>query len=302
MGLSTPQGQRTQRPIPPVGLHPAICYAIIDMGTHTENFKGNVSEKPKVKLCFEFPTLPEVVFDETKGPQRLSIMQDYNLYSDDKSNLIKMLKQWRGVQKIDLAKDLPAYLGQPCQIMVVHTTKDDITYVNIASSGTMVMPPMPQNFGPAKNPLVLFDIDKFSWAAFQSLWPFIQTKIRASKDWSGIVAKHGPEPQQGQQQTMQPNQQFVQQQPVQQYQQTQFAQPQQQVINTAAPSFEQHVNQGIQNGTIQPHVAPAPQFHSGHNPNLPPSGPNTQQFAPQTVESVPSGPGIVIGNGTPPAF
>jgi hypothetical protein len=87
MGLSTPQGQRIQKPIPPAGLHPAICYAIIDMGTHQENFKGNVSNKPKVKFCFEFPTLPEQVFDETRGPQRLSIMQDYNFYSDEKANL-----------------------------------------------------------------------------------------------------------------------------------------------------------------------------------------------------------------------
>jgi len=178
MGLTSVQGQRTQRPIPPAGLHPAICYAIIDLGTHQESFKGNVSNKPKVKFCFEFPTLPEQVFDEAKGPQRLSIMQDYNVYSDDKSNLCKMLKQWRGVAKVDLAKDLPAYLGQSCQVMVTHVQKDDITYANIAASGTMILPPT-ANYGAPKNNPILFDLDKFSWQQFHSLWPFLQ-KISAT--------------------------------------------------------------------------------------------------------------------------
>jgi hypothetical protein len=223
MGLSTPQGQRIQKPIPPAGLHPAICYAIIDMGTHQENFKGNVSNKPKVKFCFEFPTLPEQVFDETRGPQRLSIMQDYNFYSDEKANLCKMLKQWRGVAKIDLAKDLPAYLGQSCQVMVVHTQKDDITYANIAASGTMIMPPT-ANYGAPKNNPILFDLDKFSWQQFHSLWAFIQKKVRESLDWQNIINKHGPEPQVGQAAPQQPTQSFQ----APQYQQPAFTQPVQQ--------------------------------------------------------------------------
>ncbi|MEY2869442.1 MAG: hypothetical protein RIR01_1933 [Bacteroidota bacterium] len=247
MGLTSVQGQRTQRPIPPSGLHPAICYAIIDMGTHQESFKGNVSNKPKVKFCFEFPTLPEQVFDEAKGPQRLSIMQDFNVYSDDKSNLCKMLKQWRGVAKIDLAKDLPAYLGQSCQVMVTHVQKDDITYANIAASGTMILPPT-ANYGAPKNNPILFDLDKFSWQQFHSLWPFLQKKIRESLDWQGIIAKFGQEPQNGQQAA--PQQQAFQQAPAQQtfqapqYQQPAFAQPQQPVFQQpVAPPQQQVVPQ-----------------------------------------------------------
>ncbi len=235
MGLTSVQGQRTQKPIPPAGLHPAICYAIIDMGTHQESFKGNVSNKPKVKFCFEFPTLPEQVFDEARGPQRLSIMQDFNVYSDDKSNLCKMLKQWRGVAKIDLAKDLPAYLGQSCQVMVTHVQKDDITYANIAASGTMILPPT-ANYGAPKNNPILFDLDKFSWQQFHSLWPFLQKKIRESLDWQNIINKFGPEPQVGQVTNQQPAQQSFQ---APQYQQPAFAQPTQQPVAPPQQTFQQ---------------------------------------------------------------
>ena len=296
MGLSNiPQHARTQKPIPPAGIHPAICYAIIDMGVHQESYQGNPPRNvQKLKMCFEFPTLPEQVFDETKGPQRLSIMQDYNVSTGDKATLIKMLKQWRNVQAIDLAKDLKAYLGAPCTILVKHSTKDGITYANIEQAGLMVMPPT-QALGEPKNPKVFFDTDNFSWPVFHSLWKFIQDKLRSSVEWNNIVAKHGPEP--AVQQQAQPQQSFAQMgnvnQPVQQqvYQQPQVQQQanayvQQQMQQ--APSFANPV-QNVQ----------APQFHSGHNPNLPPSGANAQQFAPQVTEQ---GTGIIVDNGTPPSF
>ncbi len=292
MGLSNiPQHARTQKPIPPAGIHPAICYAIIDMGVHQESYQGNPPRNvQKLKMCFEFPTLPEQVFDETKGPQRLSIMQDYNVSTGDKATLIKMLKQWRNVQAIDLAKDLKAYLGAPCTILVKHSTKDGITYANIEQAGLMVMPPT-QALGEPKNPKVFFDTDNFSWPVFHSLWKFIQDKIRSSVEWNNIVAKHGPEP--AVQQQAAPQQSFAQMANVNQPLQQQFQQPiQQQPVQQMqqAPSFANPVTTGQT-------INQAPQFHSGHGNNQPVSNVNTQQFAPQVQET-----GIIVDNGTPPSF
>ena len=290
MGLSNiPQHARTQKPIPPAGIHPAICYAIIDMGVHSESFKGNPPRNvQKLKMCFEFPTLPEQVFDEQKGPQRLSIMQDYNVSTGDKSTLMKMLKQWRGVDTIDLAKDLKAYLGAPCNILVKHSTKDGITYANIEGAGLMVLPPS-QALGAPKNPTVFFDTDNFSWPAFHSLWKFVQDKLRSSVEWPNILAKYGNEPAapQGNQQYQQP---IAQQQSFQQPVMQPNVQFQQQ-----APQFQQSAQQ-----FQQPQVNQAPQFHSGHNPNLGQSGMNTQQFEPNVVPQV--GTGIIVDDGNPPRF
>jgi hypothetical protein len=267
MGLSNPQGQRTQRPIPPPGLHPAICYAIIDLGVHEDTWKGAVKRNNKVRFCFEFPTLPEQVFDETKGPQRLSVIQDYNVHSDVKSNFMKALTQWRGAPP-DLTQ-LSVYVGQSCQLMIEHKAKEGINYANIMSSGTMVMPAtvldasgqaQRTSYGQPKNQTIFFDLDKFSWSAFHSLWGFVQNKIKSSLDWNSIIAKYGPEPQQNTQVQTQQFQQPVQQQ-AQQIQQPVYTQPQQQ------NAFGNH-----------------------------------QSAVQQQVESMPQSTGIVVGNGQAPAF
>lgn len=281
MGLSTPMGQRTQRPIPPEGIQQAICYAIIDMGTHKEEWKGQVKMNQKVKICWEFPFLPEQVFDETKGPQRLSVMQDYNVFSDPKSNFMKALTKWRG-GAVDIANDLPLFIGQSCQLFITHSHKEGITYANVDSSGTMVLPasspdpttgqPVRVTYGAPKNPTVFFDTDKFSWAAFQSLWGFVQTKIKASTEWPTLIQKYGPEPPTGQAPIAQP------------------VNPVQPVAPVYAQQIVQQPLATVPQPMVQQQAIPAAQ---------------AQVFAPTTVvdTQMPQSTGIVVGNSnTPPAF
>jgi len=292
MGLSTPAGgERKPRPLVPIGPQAAILYGIIDLGTHTEITQWGEKKKPKVMFLFEYPMLPKVTFDEAKGPQRMNQIIEYAFYSDEKSNLIKGLKSWRGVPKVDLAKDLPAYLGQACQIMIVQETSKRTGELisKPMNNGAIILPPT-ANFGPPENPIVFFDMDKFTWASFHSLYPFVQNKIKASLEWNTILQKHGAEP--AVQQQAQPQQSFAQMgnvnQPVQQqvYQQPIQQQPVQQMQQ--APSFANPVQQ------VQ-----APAFNSGHGVNQPVSNVNTQVFQPQVTEQ---GTGIFIDNGTPPPY
>lgn len=298
MGLSTPQGgfERKPRPTIPIGPQAAILYGIVDLGTHVEMTQWGEKRAPKVMFLWEFPYLPEHVFDEAKGPQRLSQVQEYNFYTDDKSNLVKALKSWRGVSQINMATDLPVYLGKGCQLMIEQKpSKKYPGEINskIMNNGAIILPPT-ADYGPPKNPTVFFDMDKFTWPAFHSLNMWIQKKIKQSVDWNNIIQKYGAEPanpnsnagQQGQNQPQQ--QQFVQhQQPVQQQyvQQQPVYRPQQTV------------------GNPNPAPVSAPQFHSGHNPAMQQvSGPNTQQFNPQ-VNQMPQSTGIIVGDpNSAPAF
>lgn len=213
MSLNAQKGEKKQHPIAPVGAHAAICFSITDWGTHMKSFAG---KEPKatslVHFGWEFPNLPQVVFDETKGPQNLAIFQEYTTSLAEKSKLFAMLSAWRGVPPVDLAKELPNFLGQACLINVVHNPHKvvpNIMYANISGNGTGIMR-MPQGMpiGQGKNPKTLFNLDTYSHTEFIKLPEWIQEKIQSSLEWSGIVAKYGQPPV-----TAQPTQSF--QQPVQ---------------------------------------------------------------------------------------
>jgi hypothetical protein len=199
MSLNGTTFEKKQRPIPPQGPQVATCYSIVDVGTHNVSFQGQPPKPtPLVHFSWELPNLPHQVFDEAKGPQPLSLFQEYTVSLGDKSKLCKMLTLWRGVAPVDLAKELPVFLGQSCYINVEYKKdkqKPEITYANVAGNGIGIMR-LPQGtpVGPLTNPKMFFNLDNYSHAEFIKLPKWLQKKIQSSLEWSGIVAKFGTPP------------------------------------------------------------------------------------------------------------
>jgi len=251
MSLSGQAFEKKQRPIPPQGPQVAVCYSIIDLGTHMKQFQQQEAKPtPLLHISWEFPNLPKVIFNEGEQPKPLAIFQEYSTSMGDKAKLPKLLQAWRGVPCKDLATELPVFLGQPCLINVVYAQdkqRPDITYANIAMNGLGVMRlPAGTPVGPLSNPKMFFNLDQYSHAQFLLLPKWIQKKIMSSLEWSGIVAKYGPVPVvEGQAQGVQNNTGFQQQ----------------------APAF-QHYNQ---NGTANP-VPPAQQQSFPTNVTIPAQG------------------------------
>lgn len=226
MSLNGQQFEKKQRPIAPAGLQVGVCYSIVDCGTHNVSFQGQPAKQtPLVHFSWEFPNLPFAVFKEGEQPKPLAIFQEYTVALGDKAKLAKMLQSWRLVPPVDLAKELPLFISQPCYINVVHVKdkqKPEITYANIGLNGLGIMniakETIPSlNIRPLTNPTMFFNLDNYSHEQYLKLPAFLQKKIASSLDWSGIVAKFGPPPQvqqtqQTQQQGLQNNQQFAGQQ------------------------------------------------------------------------------------------
>lgn len=244
MSLNGQTYEKKQRQLPPQGLQVATCYSVIDMGTHMNSYQGQ-EPKPQalVHFSWEFPNLPHVIFDEKKGAQPLAIFQEYSTSLGEKAKLPKMLKSWRLVDPVDLAKELPLFVGQSCYINVVYTKdkqKPEITYANVAMNGLGVinLPKGTVNVNPLTNKTMFFNLDNYSHAEFIKLPEWIKKKIKTCQEWSGIVAKFGTPPVQ--EATNTTNQQFAQHQ--NNFQQppvnTTFVQPQNNTIQTnTAPIF-----------------------------------------------------------------
>ena len=104
----------------PAGVHHAICYGVVDVGTQV-NPASNFPPRPKVILLFELPYERIDIPDRGNLPRGLSLEQTQSLA--DKSNLRKYLKSWRGRDFTDKELegfDIKSIIGANCQVNVVH--------------------------------------------------------------------------------------------------------------------------------------------------------------------------------------
>src|SRR5688500_13440346 len=111
-----------QRELIPAGNYVARCYQMIEIGTVKENIMGDEKTLHKVRIGWELPTELKV-FNPEKGEQPLVISKEYTLSMNEKSNLRKDLKSWRGKDFTeDEARkfDITALVGVPCMLNIIH--------------------------------------------------------------------------------------------------------------------------------------------------------------------------------------
>ena len=181
----------TPRELIEAGMHVARCYKIIQIGTVTENFKGENKLMQKVRIGWEFPTLLKV-FDEAKGPQPLVFDKEYTLSLKDKANLRIMLTSWRGkafTEDEAKAFDITKLIGAPCLLNLTHKpSKADVTkiYEEISSvsplmKGTVCPPQISKSF--------VLSYDEFNETLFETLPDFIKDKMKGSAEYKAFKNK-----------------------------------------------------------------------------------------------------------------
>lgn len=186
MGLGAKEGEKTQRPIPPMGQTLGMCVSIIDLGTHMDlKFQ---KEKKLVYIAWELPK-HRAVFDPAKGEQAMLISQEYALFLGEKANFRKMIDSWTGkkVTELDAAR-FKKLLGKPAMIQVTHAESGGIKYANIATSGIAVFQKPAEVLAPAttENPLLFFDLDSYSDEVFAKIPKYLQEKIVKSPEYKKI--------------------------------------------------------------------------------------------------------------------
>lgn len=172
----------------PTGMHHAVCYGVVDIGTQPQF--GKFPARRKVVLLFEFPEhrieLPDKQ-DASKLldlPRALSITETLTLAS--KGNLRPILESWRGRQFTEQELegfDLKNVIGANALINVVHQKKEEKTYANISTinplqKGTKKLvaelPPLYFSFDDAPKGEIKFPTN---------MPPWIQAKIMNSSEF-----------------------------------------------------------------------------------------------------------------------
>lgn len=176
----------------PAGNHVAICYSVVDLGTHTEEGKFGIKTNRKIRISWELPDELHT-FKEEKGPEPFSLHKSYNFTIGEKATLRKDLESWRGkpfTPEELKSFDLKNLLGVACMINVIHEVKQDRTYANI--HGITPLPKSLKGTLPEMhNKPAFFTVKDGESETFQALPEFVRKLISECAEWNAKPASNG---------------------------------------------------------------------------------------------------------------
>lgn len=186
MGLIAKKGNDADFEMIPAGNHIAICYRVIDLGFHSEQWQGkSIGDRPKIRLVWE-------LCDEKMMDGRpFSISAKFTNSLNSKARLCSFLEAWRGrpfTQEELEGFDVSKLLCAPCMLNVIHEPgKKDPSKVYSSVSSVARLPksvPTPELF----NTPLYFDMDDPTPDVWNLLPQFIQNECRSSIFWPATEA------------------------------------------------------------------------------------------------------------------
>jgi len=182
MGLIAKQGGGDFQ-IAPVGQFLAICYQVVDMG---HQFSPTYNKwHDKVRFAFELHG--ENMTGSGSGlmddGRPFTVSTEFTNSLSENSNLRPFLEGWRGrpftEQELD-GFDVSNVLGAACMLTIQHTQQNGKTYANL----TTATPMLKVLTKPAQvNPPLLFSMDPWDRAKFDSLPQWVRARIEKSKEY-----------------------------------------------------------------------------------------------------------------------
>jgi hypothetical protein len=175
--------------IPPSGSFLGRLYRILDLGTQKVEWQGAI--KMQRKLMFSFELHGEDNDGQaltTNDGKPLMISKRYTMSLGEQSTLRKDLESWRGKKFTAeelLGFDLNVLLGKFAMCNVTHNDREGKTYANLSglSQVPAALKKLPEPVG--VNDLMIFSLDAFDQAKFDSLSDGLKDIIKKSAEWRG---------------------------------------------------------------------------------------------------------------------
>ena len=168
--------------IAPTGSHLARLYRIIDLGTQKSEYMGKVNMLRKVKFFWELHG------DDLKTDEGKPLIQtrNYTLSLGEKASLRKDLESWRGKSFTDdelRGFDLTNLLDKWCMITIQHRESNGKTYADAVAVTPVPAVVAKAGLPSGVNPTLLFDMQKFDQAVFDSLSDGLKNQIMQSAEF-----------------------------------------------------------------------------------------------------------------------
>lgn len=177
MGLVAADTGSNRQPAP-IGTHLAFCFGLVDVGTQTSTFDGEMKAAHKVWIWFELT--------EEKQPdgKPLTVGTFASVSLHEKATLRKWLEAWRG--KAFTPDELKGFkltniVGVPCMVTIAHKPKKSGGISDIVQSVT-APPKGVKPSAPMQNPRTILDLDTFDKPTYDALPNFLKDMIHKSPE------------------------------------------------------------------------------------------------------------------------
>lgn len=165
---------------PPVGMHVARCYRLIDLGTQAKTYQGQPKGEAR-KIMAGFELLGEERMDDGKP---YTISRSWFLSMHEKASLRRDLESWRGrkfTAEEEAGFDVSRLLGAYCMLNLTEGVgADGEVRVNIASINPLPKG-MPKPAGINKD--TIFDADDPDMSLFESFSEKLKETIKTCREW-----------------------------------------------------------------------------------------------------------------------
>lgn len=169
----------------PSGTHVARCYQMIELGTITEPYLGEMKTSKKVRIGWELP-LETKEFKQGEGEKPFVISKDFTLSMHEKATLRKFLEAWRGKTFTEAeAKsfDITKLIGVPCMVSVIHEEKEGKNHAKVTGVTSI---PKGMTCPEQVNETFILSYDAFDLEKFNTLPKFIKEKMEKSVEFKKI--------------------------------------------------------------------------------------------------------------------
>lgn len=187
--------------LPPPGMHRAICYRFVDLGTQESEWKGETKHLRKISLAFELvDEFDEFEWEGKKISRPFSVHARFTWSMHEKGNLRPFLESWRGkgFSEADLEPggfDAKNLVGVPCYLNVIHNESNGRTYANIKAITPLpkaVKDSMPE----PHNELIYFSLqeDRFDRGVLEKLHEKMRETIQRSPEYRKVTGVEDDSP------------------------------------------------------------------------------------------------------------
>jgi len=161
----------------PTGTHLARCIGLVDIGTHSSEWKGQPVRRRQVIIKWELP------LELREDGQPFVASEFYTMSLSEKANLRHALVNWRGrdfTHQELMGFELKTILDVPCQITITQNENGKHKVTGVAGVPKGVEMP------PRHNDLVFFDLDAFDQPTFTELSDGLKKLIVDSEEYETL--------------------------------------------------------------------------------------------------------------------